>query len=155
MSRYVPWALTRNCPELTNSCLPGYEPWSAGSKKCNILTGGYQPNFCLINKVETYRWAQKARTDNHCKSADCGDEAPAGWRSPHPSTFYARQSSVYISARRPRIPVPAPAVHGAGYGPLFVHGIQEHRAVEFDAHYVNKDPEGGLDGGMRLSVNKS
>lgn len=45
------------------SCLPGYEPWSAGSKKCNILTGGYQPNSCLINKVETYRWDQKARTD--------------------------------------------------------------------------------------------
>ena len=26
--------------------------------------------------------------------------------------------------------------------PLFVHGIQEYRVVEFDAHYVNKDPEG-------------
>ena len=33
------------------------------TKKCNILTGGYQPNSCLINKVETYRWDQKARTD--------------------------------------------------------------------------------------------
>ena len=26
--------------------------------------------------------------------------------------------------------------------PLFVHGIQEYRVVEFDIHYVNKDPEG-------------
>lgn len=25
--------------------------------------------------------------------------------------------------------------------PLFVHGIQEYRVVEFDAHYVSKEPE--------------
>lgn len=25
--------------------------------------------------------------------------------------------------------------------PFFVHGIQEYRAVEFDIHYVNKEPE--------------
>lgn len=28
--------------------------------------------------------------------------------------------------------------------PFFVHGIQEYRVVEFDAHYVNKAPGGWL-----------